>query len=101
MAGSPHTIGFDPDMYSRFVNASGALDAPYTGSQFHGPGPATDDWLVDVAIPLSTFTSTTGWESGIRWGSRSRPLRRTPSTTRTGRTMRAGAIPPWFPLPAP
>lgn len=64
LANPAHTIGYDPDEYSRFVNASGSLDAPYTGSQFHGPGPATDDWFVDIAVPLSTFTETTGWEPG-------------------------------------
>lgn len=65
LAGAPHTIAFDENVYSRFVNASaGALDPPYTGSQFHGPGPETDDWFVDIAVPLATFTATTGWNPG-------------------------------------
>lgn len=64
LADSPHTVGYDPDVYSRFVNASGTLDAPYTGSQFHGPGPENDDWFVDIAIPRGTFTAATGWEPG-------------------------------------
>lgn len=64
LEGPPHTIGFDPGTNSRFVNASGPLNPPFTGSQFHGPGPATDDWFVDFAIPLATFSATTGWNSG-------------------------------------
>jgi len=64
LADGPHGIGFDAAAYSRFVNASGALNPPYTGSQFHGPGPANDDWFVDIAVPLTTFTATTGWEPG-------------------------------------
>jgi len=64
LAGPPHIYGFDKDTYSRFVDASGTLDAPYTGSRFHGPGPATDDWFVDMGIPLATFTSVTGWDVG-------------------------------------
>ncbi|GEM_PF-2323654 len=63
LAGPPHTVGFDKDEYSRFSNASGTLDPPYTGSQFHGPGPVDDDYFVDFAIPLATFTSVTGWNS--------------------------------------
>jgi hypothetical protein len=58
------TVGLDPEVYSRFVNASGALNPPYTGSQFHGPGPANDDWFVDLAVPLASFTATTGWNPG-------------------------------------
>lgn len=64
LAGTPHSIGFDAATYSRFVNASGTLDPPYTGSQFHGPGPANDDWFVDIAIPLATFTAASGWQPG-------------------------------------
>lgn len=64
LAAAPHSVGFDAATYSRFVNASGALNPPYTGSQFHGPGPENDDWFVDIAIPLATFTASTGWKPG-------------------------------------
>ncbi len=64
LAGSPHTVGFDTDVYSRSSNASGTLDPPYTGSHFHGPGPVDDDYFVDIAMPLATFTSITGWNAG-------------------------------------
>jgi hypothetical protein len=64
LAGPPHTIGFDKDVYSRFSNASGTLDPPYTGSHFHGPGPVDDDYFVDIAMPLATFSALTGWNSG-------------------------------------
>lgn len=65
LADAPHAIGFSTADYSRFVNASaGGPNPPFTGSQFHGPGPATDDWFVDIGIPLATFTATTGWEPG-------------------------------------
>lgn len=64
LAGTPHSIGFDEDLYSRFSSASGTLNPPYTGSHFHGPGPVDDDYFVDIAVPLATFTAVTGWNSG-------------------------------------
>ena len=64
LAGPLHSIGFDPDVYSRRSSASGVLDPPYTGSRFGGPGPLDDDYFVDIAVPLATFTSITGWSSG-------------------------------------
>jgi hypothetical protein len=64
LAGTPHSIGFEDGTYWRFVEVSGTLDPPYTGSQFYGPGPANGDWFVDIAIPLATFHATTGWNSG-------------------------------------
>lgn len=68
LAGTPHSVGFDPGTNSRFVNASGALNPPFTGSQFHGPGPANDDYFVDFAVPLATFTAETGWNLGDPMG---------------------------------
>lgn len=64
LAGPPHGNAYDWTVYSRFSNASSPLDAPYTGSHFHGPEPVDDDHFVDLAIPLSDFTGLTGWAAG-------------------------------------
>lgn len=64
LAGPPHTVGFDANVYSRFSNASGTLNPPYTGSRFTGSGPVDDDYFVDIAVPLVDFTGTTGWNNG-------------------------------------
>lgn len=57
-------IGFDDAVYSRFSTVSAVLNPPYTGSKFHGPGPIGNDYFIDFAVPLGTFTSTTGWNGG-------------------------------------
>jgi hypothetical protein len=63
LAGPPHNIGYDETVYSRFSNASGALNPPYTGSQFAGSGPVDDDYFVDIAVPLADLAGATGWSS--------------------------------------
>lgn len=52
LAGPPHTIGFDKDVYSRFSNASGTLDPRTRARTSTGP----DQWMMIIS-----------WISPYRW----------------------------------